>query len=374
MKTANAALLAILNGIPNFLYADLWTFTLKNGDVKYYTDFSVDLTVGGHIFKSNVVGITGATYKLQRGLQVDENTISLFPIENSTEGTNGVPILQAVQQGLFDRAVVRRQRQFMPSLTAGATPDLSANAISLFIGEVTDSDVTRMSAQLKIKSMINLLNIQMPRRQYQPTCSWVFGDSNCLFSRGSLIQSGIVATGSAGNTILCGLASAAGFFNNGAVKMTSGLNSGVSRSVKSYTVGVVVLANPFPNPLVVGDAFTILPGCGKNIAGPTTAFNSTANAGSGQSTILCGLTNAGGYFVGGTILFTTGPNSGQTRTVSAWSPGSAAVSTPFPFAPAVGDAFTITASAGNTTGSCTGYSNQLHFGGHPYIPVPETSY
>lgn len=372
MKTANSALQALL-AQDEFIYADLWTFALRSGVTKYYADFSLDLTVGGNTFTSQAVCLTGAKYKVQRGLQVDEDDVTLAPIYGSTESVNGVGILQAIREGAFDRAVVTHQRQFMPMYTNPAQPNLSANPLTLFVGEVSDSDVTRVQANIKIKSMLNLLNIYMPRRQYQPTCSWVFGDSNCTFARSGVTSSSSVGSSSTGSTIICGLSQGAGYFNNGVVKMTSGANSGLSRSVKTYSPGNITLVAPFPNPPQVGDTFNIMPGCSKNFAGPTSEFNATAQAGSTNSVIYCGINQAAGYFNGGTIQGTSGANVGQTRTINSWLQGVAYLSSAFPNNPAVNDEFALTAVSTNTQGSCTGYSNTAHFGGMPFIPVPETA-
>lgn len=369
MKTANSALLAILAGPATYMYADLWTFALVNGVTKRYTDYASDLVVGGQTFSSSAALVNGAKYKLQRGLQVDESDVTVFPAP--TETVNGIPFVQAVRNGMFDRAIVTRNRQYM------ATPgDLTSNAPLIYLGEVSDVSPTRTSAVLKIKSMPNLLNIYMPLGQYAPTCRWVFGDANCTFDRSGSTESSTVMAGTSSVSINCGLSDTAGTFNSGTVTFTSGVNNGLKRSVKSYVPGTVTLNGPFPNLPSVGDTFTIAPGCSHNFGGPTSPFNGSVLSGGGTSTpnqILCGLSNSAGFFNGGNILFTTGANVGQVRTVSSWANGLAILSSPLPNTPTTGDEFVITAVSTQTISTCSGYSNTIHFGGFPYIPVPETA-
>ena len=92
-----------------------------------------------------------------------------------------IPFLQALRTGLLDNATVERRRLFMP--TPG---DVSLGTVRVFLGLVTEVDITRNTATVKCKDITYLLNIYMPRRQYMPTCPWAFGDSNCTFNKASL--------------------------------------------------------------------------------------------------------------------------------------------------------------------------------------------
>lgn len=79
----------------------------------------------------------------------------------------------------------------------------------------------------------------------------------------------------------------------------------------------------------------------------------------------------------GSLRFTTGANAGLGRTVQSQTGTGAALvlrfSRPYPFAVAVGDAFTLTAGCDKASGTCQSkFANLLRFRGQPYIPVPET--
>jgi uncharacterized phage protein (TIGR02218 family) len=85
-----------------------------------------------------------------------------------------------------------------------------------------------------------------------------------------------------------------------------------------------------------------------------------------------------GYYTLGTVTFTSGANSGVSRTVQVWFNGptgsSIAVYNPFPNAPAIGDAFTISAGCDKQLSTCLAkFQNVANFRGFPFIPVPETS-
>ena len=77
--------------------------------------------------------------------------------------------------------------------------------------------------------------------------------------------------------INCNLTQNSAYFDLGTISYTSGTNAGLSRSVRSYTVGAVVPSLPFPAAPALGDLFTIKPGCDKKSATCTTKFSNLAN-------------------------------------------------------------------------------------------------
>ena len=455
MKPAGTPLINYLATATELLYADLWSLALKNGITLYYadSDYTIGggLTVGGHLYKTTDVLIDGAELDQQVGLTVNETDVTCTPNQGTAPSMVGsMTFLSAAQLGLFNRAVVKKSRLFMQ--TPG---DTSLGAVLIFLGEITDLTVTRTQAIFKCKDLKNLLNIYLPRRQYQPTCSWVFGDANCGFDRASLTVSSSIEAGSSTGILVCGLSQVAGYFNNGTVEATSGINNGISRTVKTYSPNSITLVAPFPNTFANGDTFNITPGCTKNYAGSIQQFNGSVSTGdtpgiiqnnngaaggayngmsltftvgtlSGQSQIIeswtpgravmktpftgppspldefnivnpagnvvsannqvttlvtqyvipTSLTLADGFFTNGIIQFTSGVNVGQQATVTAWASGIATISG-VSNTPAVGDEFSIESIGTNTQGTCTGYwgtDAPIHFGGEPYIPVPETAY
>lgn len=397
MKLASPALISYLATTRNLIFADLWKFTLKCGVVLAYTTWDTDITVDGVTFASHEVLIENGTLKQSRGLEVNNTDVTCTPSQGAnnipasvitvpsgvvavygglmdlatTTGGNtvSIPFLQAIRAGLFDRAKAERFRLFMP--TPG---DISLGTVRMFLGEINSITLTRTFAKITCNDATDILNIQMPRRQYQPTCPWTFGDSNCTFDKSSTMKTDAAAAGSSTVQIACGLSDAVGTFNFGSLIFTSGANNGITRSVKSYQPGVVILTGGFPYTPSIGDTFQIFAGCSKNFSGAEETFNGSAALGSTSSLILAPLTNVAGFFNGGTIEFTTGANVGQTRTVSNYVPGSISVSSPFPNSPTLGDEFAITSISTNTTSTCTGYANTANFGGEPYVPIPETAY
>lgn len=119
--------------------------------------------------------------------------------------------------------------------------------------------------------------------------------------------------------------------------------------------------------------------CGVSRAGFTVA--GTAQAGSTAVSIETARGEAAGYFAGGVITFADGALAGLSRTVRAHAAGGAvSFFAPFPQAPAVGDAFTLTPGCDRSMGAggCARFYStaaiRLHFRGTPFIPLPETAF
>ncbi len=113
--------------------------------------------------------------------------------------------------------------------------------------------------------------------------------------------------------------------------------------------------------------------CGVNRASLTV----TSAVGSGitptRSKFSTPLGQAAGYFELGVVAFTNGPNAGVSRTVKSFASGLVETIAPFPFAPAVGNAFTIVPGCDKTVTTCNGrFGNKIRFRGFPFIPKPET--
>lgn len=113
-------------------------------------------------------------------------------------------------------------------------------------------------------------------------------------------------------------------------------------------------------------------GCGAN-----KATFSTAGTVLGSPTILSftsGVSGASGRYNLGSLQFTSGSLSGTKRSVKSWASGIMTLLNPLPLAPAIGDAFTVTAGCDHRKDTCNSLFNNLaNFKGFPYIPVPEAA-
>ena len=268
MKTASGALLSLINGSQQFVMADLYTITLVGGSVLRYTDADIAIAWNANTFLS--VPISRSAVREIIGTEVDTLDMTLFFGVNDL--ILGLPYPRFVQNGGFDGATVQLEKAF---LSDWATAPVGT--IIRFTGRISDAKPSRSQIDLTVKSYLELLNIQMPRNLYQPSCQHALFDGGCTLNKASFAANTSVSSGSSATQLLCGLVQAAGYFDQGTITFTSGANNGISRTVKSQTAGVLNLSIGLPAVPSVGDTFMAYPGDDKQLSTCINKFNNKVN-------------------------------------------------------------------------------------------------
>jgi uncharacterized phage protein (TIGR02218 family) len=280
MKTAPSALTSYLNALraspdaPLYL-ADCFTFWLSNGSVLTYSSLDVPVALNGFTYLANSLQVSGLKYKASTGVNVDKQQITISAYPGYTIG--GAPFLAALQQKLFDGAEIQRERVFFSSY--GAVPPLvpiGNGSVILFKGRVsTIEEIGRTTAKVTVASDLVLLDIDMPRNLYAPTCNHVLYDAGCTLNRATYTASGVVGAGSSITNILWSGATSA--YQQGALTFTSGANEGTEVTVKAASAGSLGLMYPLLEQPATGDAFTVCQGCDHTFATCKAKFNNLSN-------------------------------------------------------------------------------------------------
>jgi len=259
MITATPGLIDFLNSGRQFYIADLLTLTLVSGDVLRHTNFDIDLTAGGHVFRHDGMLYKRAATKITRGISVDTNELNLYPQAGYSLG--GAPFLPACVRGALDGAKVLIERAYMP--TAG---DTALGTVWRFSGWVAESEVRGNEVMCTARSLTERLNVKWPRNLFQPSCLYTLFDAGCGLNKASFVVSGASASGSTKSLVVAGLAQPAGYFDMGVIAFTGGINAGARRTIKSHVSGGLHLTFPLIDVPGPGDAFQIWPGCDKTRA------------------------------------------------------------------------------------------------------------
>lgn len=278
MKPTNTTLNNVLNS-QNFILVNAYIFTLLDGTILRYCDGDKDITYNNNVYSAGGIN-TGAIFNdgnkislsWKRGLDVDTLEFSVIPRDALIEGT---PFLSALKNGIFDGADLTLGRFYMP--TYG---DTSAGLTIVFKGRVGQIVAGRVKAIFTINSYTELLNMQLPRNLYQPPCLNTLFDNACRLSKNSYAVNGTIVSGSTQIILKSSLNYGSGYFTQGIIKFTSGVNYGYQRSVKTFTSGnpsTISLYIPLGLAPVAGDTFTIYPGCDKTKNTCSSKFNNLAN-------------------------------------------------------------------------------------------------
>ncbi len=261
MKPASTALISYLNAVrasPDvpLVMADAFSFTLRSGLILCYTNVDVAFSYGGVTYLANSILIDGLKYKASVGLEVDQQQITISALATDTV-SGGAPFLQALRDGAFDGCEIDRMRVFFSDRVGGT----AIGAVTLFKGRLgTVDQIGRTSAKLTVNSDLVLLDIDMPRNIYQPTCLHTLYDSGCTLIKNAFGSNGTVGAGSTASLINWSGANAN--FQQGSITFTSGVNVGVTANVNAVVAGTsLTLGYPLQSTPAAGDTFTVYYGC-----------------------------------------------------------------------------------------------------------------
>ena len=277
MRTASAGLITMLATANQMYWADCWDVTLSDGTQLFYTSADQNLVFnsgsGNHTYLAAPPSFERNGVRCAIGLEVD--SLDLTIKAGPTDTIESTPLLQALIQGKLDNAQLILNR--VPMTTFG---DTSNGGVVMFGGNIADiSEIGRSHAKLSVHGFTQKLSQPFPKNVYQPGCRWTLFDAGCTLNAATFAISGTVQASANNNVynIVTALGRANGYFNLGTISFTSGQNSGLSRSVRSYDGTNVVLYLKLPNVPQTGDAFTIFPGCDKTQSTCTTKFSNIVN-------------------------------------------------------------------------------------------------
>lgn len=218
-------------------------------------------------YPANGLKITRSKTRCIVGLEVDQLDLTVYPSATDRIGT--LSFLAALNNGVLDGATFTLKRAFL------SDPTTVVGTRTLFTGQVSDCDFSRTEANIRIKSWLELLNVNVPRNLYQAGCRWTWGDSGCGINKEAYAAVGALSGGSTNLSLnVTGLTQATGYFDQGVLLFTSGNLLGIKRTILGYTHGapsVLALGLPLPRNPGYGDTFKVYPGCNK-IAGHKDLF------------------------------------------------------------------------------------------------------
>ncbi|RBP03798.1 putative phage protein (TIGR02218 family) [Roseiarcus fermentans] len=261
---------AIANPDSPIAFAECYTFTTSTGAAYRWTSYDQPIPYGGYVFSASGPLVQGLKSKANVGLEVDRQQIQISATPAML--INGAPFLIALRDGAFDGAAVQRDRVFMSSPGGSVV-----GGVTMFKGFISTVDqVGRTMATVTIASALVILDYDMPRNLFSPTCIHSLYDAGCGVPRGTFGASGTAASGSNASTVVWSGAVAG--HRGGSLVWTSGANANVRSTVKSVSAGASLgLMYPLPFAPTVGDAFTVYYGCDHTQSTCQNVFGNLAN-------------------------------------------------------------------------------------------------
>lgn len=230
---------------------ELFSFTLKNGKTYYYCNHDDDIDWGTPSSRYYSAPIQRSVLSSSMNLEVDTTVLKL----------------SGITQQLFDEANSTRLNDVYVVIKRIFWDQASGSGMefTLFAG-TGDVTFNRNELEVPLSSILNTLNIEVPRNNFQQPCNYTLFDSGCTLVQSShKASSTTTSNGPNDYTVVDSAFTVPGGdlykYNNGEIHITSGDNIGERRNILSAVDGLIVVTVPFPSIIVSGVTYDYYPGC-----------------------------------------------------------------------------------------------------------------
>jgi uncharacterized phage protein (TIGR02218 family) len=264
----------------------LYKFTSNTGINDYFTDLDIDINYGNILWKSSTLRFEGLQRKLAIGLNVDEQTLKIWA--SPTDTLYGANFLSGVQEGLLDGSTIVRYRAIWRFVTGNAAADIQQQPLAvwpLFTGFTSTVPKGGTShIEVKVKSALLKLNVNMPRNYFQPGCNWTLFDAGCTLIKADFAVLGTIGVDSTLTflPLVGGVPNPVGAdgianYAQGRLLFTSGVNMGLQVLIDFNNTEGILLAYTLDSQPSTGDTVTYFPGCSKSENTCDKKFNNKNN-------------------------------------------------------------------------------------------------
>lgn len=251
-----------------FVYAECFTIIPLEGPVMRYTSHEQDVSavevagVNRQWYRSKQVLVTGLRAKSTIGVEVDEQTAT-FAYGPDEKYQSTISWTQAALLGRLDGATIIRDRFVAPDWGNAYMSADWYGGVRMFSGLVSSIDKAgRSFSDIKVKSYLEKLNVQMPRDLYNPTCRNVWGDAKCGVNQNDFAVLGTIGAGST-RTVLNWTGADANY-GLGKLHITNADDVTRVRTILKATSTQIFLVYPLDFDPVTGQEFTAFPGCNRS--------------------------------------------------------------------------------------------------------------
>lgn len=248
MKTTISAELKAHYAQETTTLATLWKVTRRDGEVFAFTDHDEPITFETVTYRPTSTYDASAV-QTAAALNVDNaSLVGLLAVDGITASS--------IEAGLWDGAQIE--------IAEVNYRDLSMGSNVMRVGEIGEVQRNGPQFTAELRGLMQALQNNIGRI-VAPSCDADLGDARCGVDLEALRAAGAVTVLGSTRAFTAGaMAQPANYFRYGVLRWETGLNEGLRMEVKSFGAGgVFALQLDMPNPIGLGDTFTVTPGCDK---------------------------------------------------------------------------------------------------------------
>jgi len=238
-------------------FAELYKFATVDGSILRVTSHDASIVYDGNTYQA--IPIKRSKINYHTDLQVDKVDISMGLVGVKV-GAKEYSIPKIIRLGLLRNAHVQIH------LIDYALKD---EIKLLFEGWVTEGiSYNKGIVTLNVGSILDKLNEKFPKYIYSEYCNHQLYSTYCGLIKDTYKNSSSATLGSTPgkifSTVFAFASKPEGYWAKGELKIKSGGNSGLSRTIIKHNDGNVELLIPFPEAVAVDNTFDVWPGCDKS--------------------------------------------------------------------------------------------------------------
>jgi uncharacterized phage protein (TIGR02218 family) len=267
MKTLDSTIANSLTK-PTLTLAWCWLITRIDGLMLGFTSLDVSITIDNVTYRP-FTGFDAGAAQVSEGVEkLDSQTLTgILDVSGISKAD--------LQSGIYEKAEVRRFLVDYSNLPSS----LSLNPpkhLELPRGYLAETTRNNLGYELKVKDDLSLLDNQIGQTTSM-TCRANLGDNKCRKNLTAFTHNLTVTAVTDNRIFSISGGKADQYFDKGRIKFTSGVNNGIHRDVGFYAQNKIVLYQPLPFTIAVGDALTAVAGCLKTELACITKFQNFAN-------------------------------------------------------------------------------------------------
>lgn len=240
--------------------ATCWRLDLKDGTTLGFTNHDRPIQYDGVTYQA-ASGFVPTEFEQSGSMAVDGMDVQAFLDSETITAAD-------IAAGRYDKAEVRVFKLNWADLSMGILRIQRG-----WLGEISRMDALFVA---EFRSLAQALQ-QRIGEEYLATCAADLGDQRCKVDLAAITVAGTVTEGGTLGFTDTGRSEVAGHFRYGLVTFTTGANAGRSMEVKAFDGQAFELFQPLPEPIEVGDAYDVYPGCDKHLDTCRDTFGNVPN-------------------------------------------------------------------------------------------------
>ncbi len=231
-----------------------WLITRLDGVQLGFTSLDVPITIGGVTYYGTTGFDPGAAQQSQGVDKLDSQTLKGILDQTGISKAE-------LDSGIFEGAQVRRFLVDYTNLPENLELDPPKH-LELALGYLGSKKRNSLGYEIQTKDYLSLLENNIGTTTSK-TCRANLGDDDCRVDLSSYTHS-VTVTATLDRRIFTidgGLPNK--YFDRGRLRFTSGVNQGLDFDISYYQDNQIILAQPAPFSIAVGDTLTAIAGCAK---------------------------------------------------------------------------------------------------------------